>query len=111
MKRVSKTILPPIASLLALLILDSTVQAQDPAERGRALLTEFCSRCHAIRNTDKSRNRLAPPFRTLGRSVDLDQFSRQIERGILSSHPDMPEIKFSEDEAHAVAAYLRSIQQ
>jgi mono/diheme cytochrome c family protein len=106
-----RTILLLIASLLAPLILDFAAQAQDPAERGRALLTEFCSRCHAIRNTDKSRNRLAPPFRTLGRSFDLDQFSRQIERGISSSHPDMPEVKFSEEEARAVTAYLRSIQQ
>jgi mono/diheme cytochrome c family protein len=111
MKWISRTILPLIASSLVLLILESAAQAQDPAERGRSLLTEFCSRCHAIRNTDKSRNRLAPLFRTLGRSVDLDQFARQIERGISSSHPDMPEIKFSSDEARAVAAYLRSIQQ
>jgi mono/diheme cytochrome c family protein len=103
--------IPLVAASLALLILCSAAQAQDPAERGRALLTEFCSRCHAIRTTDKSRNRLAPPLRILGRSFDLDQFSQLLERGISSSHPDMPEFKFSEDDARAVTVYLRSIQQ
>jgi mono/diheme cytochrome c family protein len=111
MQPLPKIILPLIASSLALLLLASAVEAQDPAQRGRALLTEFCSRCHAIRSTDKSRNRLAPPFRTLGRSFDMDQFAQDLRRGILSGHPDMPEYKFSEDDARAVTAYLRSIQQ
>ena len=111
MKLASRTIMPLIAALLTLLILGTAAQAQDPAQRGRALLTEFCSRCHAIRTTDKSRNKLAPPFRILGRSFDLDQFSRLLERGISSSHPDMPELKFNEDDARAVAVYLRTIQQ
>jgi hypothetical protein len=51
------------------------------------------------------------PFRTLGRNFDLDQFPRLLERGISSTHPDMPEFKFSEDDAHAAAAYVRSIQR
>ena len=111
MQRWPKNFLQGMAASLMLTILGSAAQAQDPAERGRALLTEFCSRCHAIWKNDKSRNRLAPPFRTLGRSFDLDQFSHLLERGISSGHPDMPEFKFSEDDARAVAVYLRTIQQ
>ena len=52
-----------------------------------------------------------PPFRALGRSIDLDEFPRVLERGISSGHPDMPEFKFSHDDALAVRAYLRAIQQ
>ena len=52
-----------------------------------------------------------PPFRELSNSFDLDQFSRQLERGLISVHPDMPEFKFSIDDAHAVNVYLRSIQK
>ena len=111
MQPLPKIILPLIASSLALLILASAVEAQDPARRGRALLKELCANCHAIGKTDSSRLREAPPLRTLGRSFDLDQFPRLLERGISSGHPDMPEFKFSEDDAHAVRAYLQTIQQ
>ena len=103
--------MPLILSLLAILILGSVAQAQDPARHGRALLKENCARCHAIGKTGNSPHRSAPPFRTLGRSFDLDQLPRRLERGISSGHPDMPEFKFSEDDALAVRAYLRTIQQ
>jgi len=109
MKRLPRTILPLIVGLLATVSLDSAAQAQDPIRRGRVLLQEFCTPCHAIGRTGVSRG--APPFNTLGRNFDLDQFPRLLERGISSTHPSMPEFKFSEDDAHAAAAYLRSIQR
>ena len=58
--------------------------AQDPTSRGRALVREFCSPCHAIGKSGNSPHRSAPPFRTLGQSFDLDQFPRRLERGILA---------------------------
>jgi cytochrome c553 len=111
MQRPLTDILPLIATLLALMMFSAAAQAQDPARRGRALLKEFCARCHAIGKSDKSPERGAMPLRTLSRSYDLDQFHRVLERGISSSHPDMPEFKFSESDARAVTAYLLSIQQ
>jgi cytochrome c len=86
-------------------------QAQDPASRGRALVREFCSSCHAIGKSGNSPHKSAPPFRTLGQSFDLDQFPRRLERGISATHPDMPEFKFNSDDARAVRDYLRTIQQ
>jgi cytochrome c len=103
--------MPLIASLLALLILGTVAQAQDPVRRGRALVGKFCSSCHAVARFGRGPNRNAPPFRTLGRSFDLDQLPRWFERGISSDHPDMPEFKFSADDALAVRAYLRTIQR
>jgi len=103
--------MPSFISLFAFLFLVSAAQAQDPIRHGRALLKEYCARCHAVGKIGKSRHQSAPPFRTLGRSFDLDQFPRRLERGISSDHPDMPEFKFSEDDARAVSAYLRTIQQ
>ena len=44
----------------------STAQAQDPVKHGRALVSEFCSECHAIGKRGRSRHPSAPPFRTLG---------------------------------------------
>ena len=111
MHRTVTIILPLIVSLLALSALGSAAQAQDPARRGRALLKEFCASCHAIGRSGISPVRGAMPLRMLGRSFDLDEFPQLLRRGISSSHPTMPEFKFSEDDARAVTAYLRSIQR
>lgn len=100
-----------IGGALALVALVSLARAQDPAVRGRKIADEFCGPCHATDKAGASPHASAPPFRTLGRSFDLDQFSRLLERGISSNHPDMPEFKFSEDDARAMRAYLRTIQQ
>ena len=101
----------PFLSAVMVLALSSAASAQAPARQGRALLQQFCASCHAIGASGRSRHQSAPPFRYLGRSFDLDQFARVLESGISSGHPDMPEFKFTEDDAGAVVAYLRSIQQ
>jgi len=103
--------MPLIAALLAVLMLGSAALAQEPSEHGRALLKEFCGSCHAIDKTGDSPVAMAVPFRELGGSFDLDRFARQLERGLFSGHPDMPEFKFSADDARDASAYLRSIQQ
>ena len=103
--------LPPIFSLIALLTAGGSAQAQDPVSHGKSLVAEFCASCHAVGVEDKSPHPWAPPFRTLARTIDLDEFPRALEHGITSSHPDMPAIKFSQEEARAVRAYLRAIQQ
>lgn len=99
--------------LMALLVTlaASGAHAQDPIRRGRAIVTEFCAPCHATGKSGRSPHESAPLFRTLGRSFDLDQFPRLLERGISSNHPDMPEFKFGEDDARAVRAYLRTLQE
>ena len=74
-------------------------------------MQEFCSPCHAVGKSGPSPHIGAPPFRTLSRSFDLDRFAQRLEQGISSSHPDMPEFKFSEQDARDVSAYLRSIQR
>src|SRR5215470_9969170 len=105
---------PPTIVPLLLAVLGATVSAalaQDPVSRGQTLAAEFCARCHAVGTRGKSRHPDAPPFRTLGRKIDLDEFPRALERGISSGHPDMPDFKFSADDARAVRAYLRVIQE
>lgn len=93
------------------LMLSSAAWAQDPALRGRALLADNCARCHAIDKTGDSPHQGAPAFRTLSRSFDLDGFAGKLQGGLMSGHPDMPEFRFGEEDARAVAAYLRSIQE
>jgi mono/diheme cytochrome c family protein len=100
-----------ILSSLALVGFVAGAQAQDPVQEGAKIAREFCAPCHAIGKSGKSPHADAPPFRTLSRSFDLDQFPRLLERGLASNHPDMPEFKFNEDNARAVRAYLRTIQE
>ena len=108
----STKFLLPVCSSIAVLTADNSVQAQDdPVSHGQSLVAEFCARCYAIGIRGESPHPWAPPFRTLGRTVDLNEFPRALQRGITSIHPDMPAIKFSEEEARAVRAYLWTIQQ
>jgi mono/diheme cytochrome c family protein len=102
---------PFIIASLALMLLGIAAQAQDPAKQGRLILKDYCARCHSIAKRGDSPLAGAPPFRTLGRSFELDSFAQDLRRGILSGHPDMPEFKFGEDDARAVVAFLRTIQQ
>jgi mono/diheme cytochrome c family protein len=113
MMKMPRTILLP-AVFLAMAVLAAVgpaALAQNPVNRGQLLVAEFCSGCHAVGMKGKSKHPAAPPFRTLGLTVDLDDFPRVLERGISGGHPDMPEFKFSHDDALAVRAYLRVIQQ
>ena len=93
------------------LMLSSAAWAQDPALRGRDLLDDNCARGHAIDKNGASPREGAPAFRTLSRSFDMDEFATRLQGGLMSGHPDMPEFKFNEDDARAVATYLRSIQE
>jgi cytochrome c len=86
-------------------------QPLDPAAHGLLLVRQNCGACHAVGRRGSSPHRAAPPFRILGRSFDLDDFSRRLVRGRVAMHPDMPEIRFTEDDARDVRAYLRAIQE
>ena len=100
-----------LAAMLALSLPCASARAQDPVRHGHALAKEFCSECHAIGKTGKSPHVGAPPFRTFGDRFDLDHFPRRLIRGISSNHPDMPEFKFSPQDAVDLRDYLRTIQK
>ena len=108
MRRLSTIILALIA---ALAVMGGVARAQDPVRHGRALVKEFCARCHSVGRRGRSPHADAPPLRYMGRTFDLDEFPRTLIRGISSSHPAMPEFKFDYQDARAVRAYLRTIQQ
>jgi mono/diheme cytochrome c family protein len=79
-------------------------------QEGRALAERMCSACHAIGRRGKSPHAGAPPFRALGRRVELDTFTDRLREGLRSDHPDMPTFRFSREDARALLLYLRSIQ-
>jgi mono/diheme cytochrome c family protein len=102
-----------ISLVVGLSVAASATAAQplDPAAHGLALVRQNCSACHAVGRRGASPHRAAPPFRILGRSFDLDDFPQRLMRGLSAMHPDMPEIRFTEDDARDVRAYLRAIQE
>lgn len=96
------------ACVLALL---SQASFADDLKQGEALLTRDCSRCHAVGLTGNSPRPDAPAFRTLGTRYPIDSLEEALGEGIMSGHPDMPEIRYDADEVGAIVDYLKSIQR
>ena len=80
-------------------------------QRGRELLTRFCSSCHAVGRNEPSPHLLAPPFRTIAQRYDVADLMDQLQEGFTAPHPDMPTFKFSRRDARTVQAYLNAIQK
>jgi cytochrome c len=102
--------------LLAALICMSVtpLRAQDDRaleQRGRTLLTDNCSRCHAVGRTGSSPHREAPLFRTLGQRYPIETLAETLAEGLYTGHPDMPEFVFEIRDVSAILAYLQSIQE
>jgi mono/diheme cytochrome c family protein len=102
--------------VVALLLLshcgNSAAEEADPRIRhGVAIAEQLCAECHAIGNEEQSPHAHAPPFRRIEQRVDLDSFMTRLREGLTSGHPDMPTFRFSRDDARALIAYLRAIQQ
>jgi cytochrome c len=101
--------------IILLLLATSAGFAQDRKataleQEGRALAARMCSACHAIGRRGKSPHVGAPPFRGLGRRVELDTFADRLREGLRSDHPDMPTFRFTREDTRAFLLYLRSIQ-
>ena len=95
----------------AFLTVASQVATAQSLKRGEELLTRSCASCHAVGRSGESPNKVAPPFRTLGRSYPVESLEEALGEGILSGHPDMPEFSFDARDVGAIIAYLKSIQQ
>jgi mono/diheme cytochrome c family protein len=97
--------------LLVMVLAASDSFAEGSLEkRGQTLATRLCARCHSIGKHDPSQRAGAPAFRHLEQRVNLDTFGSRLRQGVMSGHHDMPEFRFSREDARALVAYLRSIQ-
>ena len=83
----------------------------DNLKEGEALLTRDCSRCHAVGTNGASPRADAPAFRTLSSRYPIESLEEALGEGIMSGHPEMPEIKYDADDIGAIVDYLNSIQQ
>jgi cytochrome c len=95
----------------AIVISSDFALADSRADRGRLLLTQHCSKCHAVGLTDQSPLLAAPPFRRITERLDGNELLDRLREGLSSGHRDMPRFRFSSTDAHAIRSYLNSIRQ
>jgi mono/diheme cytochrome c family protein len=85
-------------------------QEYDPVGEGRALVTMYCSDCHATEKTGESPFPTAPRFRDLHLRYDVEFLSEALVEGIVTAHPEMPQFEFDPDQAAAIVAYLKWLE-
>lgn len=88
----------------------SAAQEYDPVEDGRALVTMYCTDCHATEKTGESPFPTAPRFRDLHLRYDVEFLSEALVEGIVTAHPEMPQFEFDPDQAAAIIAYLKWLE-
>lgn len=98
------------AFLLAVALTALWVDASAQERSGRQIAREDCGACHAIARNDRSRQREAPAFRTLGQRYDVEGLAEALAEGISVGHPMMPEFTYPPDEVHRLIEYLKSLQ-
>jgi mono/diheme cytochrome c family protein len=100
-----------LAALAAFALSTATAVADEAQiKEGQALLEKSCARCHAVGRSGDSPRPDAPAFRTLGTRYPIESLEEALGEGIMSGHPDMPEIAFDAPQVGAIIAYLKSIQ-
>jgi len=97
-------------TLLSLVVANASAADKDLTAKGKSLVTDNCSRCHAIGKQGDSPHPEAPAFRTLSNKYPVENLAESLAEGIVSGHPDMPIFVFSPQDVEAIIDYLQSVQ-
>ena len=96
--------------LFSPVLANASATDKDLTAKGKSLVTDNCSRCHAIRKEGGSPHAEAPAFRTLSNKYPVENLAESLAEGIVSGHPDMPILVFSPQDVQAIIDYLQSVQ-
>lgn len=88
----------------------SPAWAANPASEGEKLLTDNCSRCHAIGLQGESPLPIAPAFRDVMKIYGADSLEEALAEGLITGHPDMPEFVFPPEQVGAIVTYLHTLE-
>jgi mono/diheme cytochrome c family protein len=99
-----------LGSLIVLLLSTGATADEAQLRQGQALLTQNCARCHAVGRAGDSARADAPVFRSLASRYPIESLEEALGEGIMTGHPDMPEMSFDAEQVGAIIAYLKSIQ-
>src|SRR5690554_3344273 len=78
--------------------------------RGKALVVENCSGCHAI-GEGSSPHPSAPPFRSLGERYPIDALEETFVESIDTGHPGMPVFEASQQQITDIIDYIASVME
>ena len=81
------------------------------ATRGKVILQEKCSRCHALEAVGESPLKQAAPMRDIYGRFNPRELQAELSEGKVSKHRDMPQIVFSDEDAYAILTYLYAIRK
>lgn len=81
------------------------------ARRGEKFAVEYCSRCHAVKLSGRSRLREAPPFRRIAMRYPPEQMQEALAEGIMVGHPAMPEFELTPNQIDDLIAHLRRLRR
>lgn len=84
---------------------------EESVERGKALVVENCSGCHAIGVTGDSPHPTAPPFRTLSERFPIDALEETFIDSIDTGHPGMPVFQASQQQINDIIDYIASVME
>lgn len=95
---------------MILALLSGAAPAAADASAGRKLLEGKCGGCHAIERAGASPLAAAPALRDLGERYPPEALEEALAEGIITGHPDMPELVASPEEIDDIIAWLEQIQ-
>lgn len=88
----------------------AVAEEYNPVEDGHALVTMYCTDCHATEATGESPLAIAPRFRDLYKRYDVELLAEALVEGIVTAHAEMPQFEFDPDQAAAIVAYLKTLE-
>lgn len=84
---------------------------EESVQRGKALVVQNCSACHAVGLTGDSPHPTAPPFRRLSERFPIDALEETFIDSIDTGHPGMPVFEASQQQINDIIDYIASVME
>lgn len=85
--------------------------SEESVQRGKALVVQNCSGCHAVGPAGDSPHPTAPPFRRLSERFPIDALEETFIDSIDTGHPGMPVFEASQQQINDIIDYIASVME
>jgi cytochrome c len=107
--KISSILLATVALAAGLASATTGLADAELAKKGKMIVQEKCSRCHAVDKSDTSQLPMAPPFREFAAKWSVENLEEALAEGIVTGHPDMPVFQFEPEDIAAITEHLHEI--